>query len=76
MAASGEHSLTLDPMEKFKDLLFWIYCTNGTKLSDNGPWLVPLKLYPTCPHPIQDGRQRGTHFNIGPYGNIFKDLLL
>ena len=45
MATSGENSLTLDSMEKFKDLLSGSTVPFGTKLSDNGPWMVPFENY-------------------------------
>ena len=75
MAATAGLSLTLDPNGKmFQNASSlkppW---TIETKLPRNSHWKVLYKVYVffLCRSKIQDGRHR-----IGPYGRIFKCLLL
>jgi len=45
MAASREHSLSLNPMENaFKDFSSDTTGLVGTKLGNSGPWMVPFKI--------------------------------
>lgn len=76
MAASGEHSLTLDPWEKhskeFSSETTWPI---GTKLSQ---WSLGGTLQIVCPAaqgPIQDGPSGEHSLKLEAMRNTFKDLL-
>jgi hypothetical protein len=45
----------------------------GTKHGHNSPYVIPFKI---CLHAIQDGRQRGTLFTIGPYGKYMLNIFI
>ena len=62
MASTAIHRLTLDPMGKYSNP-FFSETTN----------IIKAKLYMNVHSEIQDGFHRNT---IGPYGKIFKSLLL
>ena len=47
-----------------------------TKLPRNDHWKVLYKVCFLCRSKIQDGRHHNTQINIGPYGKMFKCLLL
>jgi hypothetical protein len=79
MADTAGLSLTLDPIGKMFSKRFFSETTRTveTKLPRNDHWKVLYKFYIfLCRSEIQDGRHRRTSNNIGPYGKMFKCLLL
>ena len=79
MAATTGLSLTLDPMGKM------FQNTSSLKplgqLKPNSPGMIIGRsstnfMFFLCRSEIQDGRHRSTYINIGPYGKMFKCLLL
>ena len=79
MAATAGLSLALDPMGKNISKRFFseITWTIETKLPRNDHWKVLYKFYVfLCRSEMQDGHHRNAYINIGPYGKMFKCLLL
>ena len=78
MAATAGLSLTLDPMGKMFQNAFSLKPLGHLKpncpgmiigrSSTNSMFFMPIE--------IQDGRHRNTYINNGPYGKMFKCLLL
>jgi hypothetical protein len=78
MAATAELSLTLDPMGKMFQNASSLKPLG--QLKPNCPGMIigrsSTKFFFLCRSKIQDGRHHRTYINIGPYGNMFKYLLL
>ena len=78
MAATAGLSLTLDPMGKMFQNASSLKPLG--QLTPNCPGMIigrsSTKLCFLCRSEIQDGRHRNTYINIGPYGKMFKCLLL
>ena len=79
MAATAGLSLTLDLMGNNDSKRFFSETTRTieTKLPRNDHWEVHYKVSVfLCRSEIQDGRHRRPYIIIGPYGKMFKCLLL
>ena len=78
MAATAGLSFTLDPMEKMFQNASSLKPLG--QLKPNRPGMIigrsSTKICFVCRSEIQDRRHRNTYINIGPYGKMFKCLLL
>ena len=79
MAATAGLSLTLDPMGKMFQNASSLKPLG--QLKPNCPGMIIGRsstkfLFFLCRSEIQDGHHRRTYINIGPYGKMFKCLLL
>ena len=78
MAATAGLSLTLDPMGKMFQNASSLKPLGQLKPNCSGMIIGRSSVFFVflCRSEIQDGRHRRTQINIGPYGKIFKCLLL
>jgi hypothetical protein len=80
MVATARHSLTLDPMGKMFQNASSLKPLG--QLKPNCPGMIidigrsSTKVRFLCRSEIQDGCHRRTYIKIGPYGKMFKCLLL
>ena len=79
MAATAELTLTLDPMGKMFQNASSLKPLG--QLQPNCPGIIIGRsstkfMFFLCRSEIQDGRHRRTYINIGPFGKMFKCLLL